>query len=335
MLKALFIGDPHFGKSPSYLAPGEWRKHVVNMLDAALENALRLKVHVLIVVGDIFDHNNPHPCDHAEFTDWVFRAKEATMQVIIIPGNHDYGDANYTALEPYSRMRDTVRVIKTPTTTKLKGIPVKFFPWSPPDVQHKIGDIKDRSPYLVIHHEEVKGAKMDNGWIADGFTPRKVDFLVGGHLHTHQLVGKQKRTVYVGTALPSHWNHDVQGFTYLTATMEDSKLVVQHEQIPYTPPFLLKEVTLERFLKVMGKREKVKTYYRVVAATGTSLPDDKRIVSRKFTGDKKSDKQEKNRASALSTLPSPMTWLVGRLPKDKQARAMHVLDSINRNDEED
>lgn len=330
MLKLLFVGDPHYGKNPSYLAPGEWRKHVTAMLDAALEAAIAKKVHYLVVVGDVFDNNNPHPLDHAEFTDWVFRAKERGVAVIVFPGNHDYGDADYTSLAPYAKMRDTVRVIAKPLTTKLKGVPVKFFPWSPPDVQHKIGDIKDPSPFLIIHHEEAKGAKMDNGWIADGFTPRAKDFLVGGHLHTYQLVGRLGRTLYVGTALPSHWNHKTKGFTLIKAKLVDGKLRVYHEQVPYSPPFKLVELSLAKF-KTLPATDKRKTYYRVIVPAGTPIPDDNRIVSRKFIGVSPSqqgllkDPKGKKRAKEL---PDPLVWLAMRFPEDRRERAMSILSNI-------
>ncbi len=332
MLKALFVGDPHYGRQPSYLPPGMWRKNVTHMLDAALAAALRAGVDCIVIVGDIFDHNNPHPLDHAEFTDWLFRAKEAGMQVIIIPGNHDYGDADYTALEPYTRMRDTVKVITKPTTTTLKHIPVRFYPWSPPDVQHKIGDIKGKKPYLIVHHEEIKGAKMDNGWLADGFVPRAKDFLVGGHLHTHQWVGK--RAIYVGTALPHHWNHNVKGFTIIKAEMKSGKLVIDTAQAPYIPPFFLRELTLKEYKKE-APNEKRLVYYRVIARTGVTLPDDLRIVSRKFIGDKEVANDNKSKPSALSELPSPVTWFLDRmnLPDDKRKRAMKVLSNLKVEDE--
>lgn len=327
-LNILFVGDIHLGRQPSYLTPATWRSHVTDMLDAALTNALRLQVHHLIILGDVFDNNHPHPQDHAEFTDWLFRAKESGMSVIIIPGNHDYGNAEYTALEPYTRMRNTVKIIKQATTITLNGVPVKFFPWTPPDAPNKIGDIKGKTPYLIIHHEEVKGAKMDNGWLADGFTPRAKDFLVGGHLHTYQLVGKLQRVLYVGTALVSHWNHAVQGFTLLTAKLVNGKLIVDHEQVPYTPPFLLKELSLKAFLKLRRQKDKIRTYYRVIAPTGKDLPDDKRIVSRKFVGGDKKKETSRTKTSSITNLPSPMSWLIGRLPKEQRKQAMKVLSSV-------
>lgn len=335
-LKLLFVGDPHLGRNPSYLTPGTWRKHVIHMLDAALEHADRQKVDALVILGDVFDHNNPHPQDNADFTDWLFRAKEAGIKVILIPGNHDYGDAEYTALEPYTKMRDVVKVFTKPITTKMNGVPVKFFPWSPPDVKHNIGGIKDKLPYLIIHHEEVKGAKMDNGWIADGITPRTKDFLVGGHLHTYQIVGRAERALFVGTALPHHWNHKVQGFTYLQAKFSKGQLHVRHEQLTYNPPFLLKEMRLSKFLKIKTP-EPVRTYYRIIAPVGKTIPNDNRIVSRKFDRSLESPANDNGKTekikTTIETLPSPIVWLVDRLPQEKRKRAMKVLSSLKVEDE--
>lgn len=335
MLKILTVGDPHLGRNPSFLKPGVWRKCVTDMLDAALANALRLKVHALVILGDVFDNNNPSPLDHAEFTDFVFKAKEEGVLVIVIPGNHDYIDSGADALEPYKRMRGMIKVINKPCTTKMQGVPVKFFPWSPPDVKTDFGAIKDKTPYLIFMHEEAKGSMMDNGWIADGFVPRPQDFLVGGHLHTYQLVGKRKRILYPGTALAGHWNHRTEGFTLLTARLKDGKLLVDHEQVPYEVPFKLREVPLAKF--PLHKRDKIKTYYRLIVKPGEEIPDDKRIVSHKRLGNEtRVDDAEATPTNGkrLDSLPNPKLWLVSQLPEAKRQRAMQILNSVENVTEE-
>jgi DNA repair exonuclease SbcCD nuclease subunit len=336
MLKVLTIGDPHFGRQPSFLKPGYWRKCVSDMLQAALDAALKAKVDVIVILGDVFDNNTPKPKDHAEFVDFVFKAHESGLKVIVLRGNHDYEDSESNALEPYEKMRGMIKVINKPTMLKLNGVMCKFYPWQPPDVHEDLGAIKSKTPMLVFHHTEAHGSKMDNGWLADGFHPDARHFYVGGHLHTWQLVGK--RAIYPGVALVHHWNHDPKGFMLLKANVEGNKLRVSHTQLPYVPPFWMRELSLADYRKA-AKTDKRRVYYRTILEPGDDVPDDKRVVSHKRIGTDavaNDNKKSKKKFRTLEdTLPNPLVWLVEQLPEPRRDRAHKILVAVPRNSEED
>jgi predicted phosphodiesterase len=332
MLKVLTIGDPHYGRQPSFLKPGYWRKCVSDMLQAALDNAVKASVDAVIILGDVFDNSRPTPKDHAQFIDFVFKSHEAGIKVIVLRGNHDYEEDGSNALEPYEKMRGMIKIINTPTTLKIKGITCKFYPWSPPDVHEDLGNIKVKTPMLIFHHTEAHGAKMDNGWLADGFHPDERHFYVGGHLHTWQLLGE--RAIYPGIALVGHWNHNPKGFMILKAELKGKRLRVAHTQVPYTPPFWMRELPLADYLKA-AKKETRRVYYRVILQPGETVPDDKRVVSHNRVGVANDNKKEKPQAKAsLDTLPNPVIWLVEQLPKHRRQRAHQILDSVPRNEED-
>lgn len=334
MLKVLTVGDPHFGRNPSFLKPGFWRKCVTDMLDAALEAALKANVDLMILLGDVFDNNSPSPKDHAAFIDFVFKAHEAGIKLITLRGNHDYEDADSNALEPYEKMRGMIRVITKPTTMKIKGVTCKFYPWQPPDVHENLGDIKTKTPMLIFHHTEAHGSKMDNGWVAEGFHPDERHFYVGGHLHTWQLIGK--RAIYPGIALSGHWNHAPKGFLILKAKLEDTRLRVQHTQSSYRAPFFLRELPLAEYL-IAAKKETRRIYYRVILQAGELVPDDKYVVSynRVSSQATANDNKKASKKTGMQTLPNPVVWLVNQLPKDRRDRAHQLITLVPRETEED
>lgn len=332
MLRLLCVGDPHIGKSPSFLKPGQWRSYVADMLETALKFAVNNTVSGLVIMGDTFDHPRPEPLDLAVLTAFLYKAHAAGLHVHIITGNHDYEEAGFDALEPFKVMSDKVTVYARETTTSLEGVPVRFLPWRPHDAQNSVSKFKSKTPHLVIMHDVISGAIMDNGWVAGTEEkPRRQDFVVAGHLHQHQKVGKN--AVYVGTALPSFWNHKPQGFTLVEAKLDSGKLNVTHYQIPYTPPFYMKEVKLSKF--PLNTADKHLTYYKVILKVGQKLPNDKRIVASKpskrvaRTIDHPSETDQKvGKLQGKQALPDPLNWLVSRIKSENQAKARAILSDI-------
>lgn len=150
-------------------------------------------------LGDFFDHvyrRGTVPVDTLNRLIRFFHS-EWRVDMIMIPGNHDYFDASETehALTPFKCVNPKIRVVDTPTT--IDG--ALWVPWRR-DRDTLLACFGSETPLAVFGHFDVVGAYMSNtqkseeGLKLEDFPQCPV---YTGHYHKAQLHGD--RVMYVGS----------------------------------------------------------------------------------------------------------------------------------------
>ena len=150
-------------------------------------------------LGDFFDHVYRRGTVPVDTLNRLIRFFHTEWQVdmIMIPGNHDYFDASETehALTPFKCVNPKIRVVDTPTT--IDG--ALWVPWRR-DRQTLLACFGSQTPRAVFGHFDVVGAYMSNtqkseeGLKLEDFPACPV---YTGHYHKAQLHGD--RVMYIGS----------------------------------------------------------------------------------------------------------------------------------------
>lgn len=92
----IVIGDPHLGKGVASLAKSSVGAGLnsriadqLNILEWSLQQAIDFIVSDIIVTGDIFEENKPHPTIISVFIQWLKKCTDNNVNVHLIRGNHD------------------------------------------------------------------------------------------------------------------------------------------------------------------------------------------------------------------------------------------------------
>ncbi len=151
------------------------------------------------MLGDFFDtvyRRGTIPVDMLN-TLLDFFAFEWKVHMVMIPGNHDYIDANETehALDPFRHTNDKITVLDVPTIINN----VLWVPWKRNNEELKEVFKKFEGQYNVIFgHFDVIGAHVNSNVLSDrGLSPS--DFpttAITGHYHRPQKIGP---VYYIGS----------------------------------------------------------------------------------------------------------------------------------------
>ena len=171
-----------------------------DMCDYALQHMIKY----ILIAGDIFHTNNPSSKVRAEIAlRFAYFSKEITF--ITCAGNHDTCGQWYSLQDlAYMNTRGFYFHWK-PTIHELEDGEIQMLPWG-----YKLSDIspfkKWKCPKVLLAHCEIRGAKMDNGYICEnGFDKEELkklgfDYIALGHFHTYQEVAPKIR--YSGSMFP-------------------------------------------------------------------------------------------------------------------------------------
>lgn len=132
MSRVAFLADLHIGNFAAHGGKSEGGLNLrgrltVETFRRALDISRAAAVDAVVLCGDVFHVNRPHPAVVAATQRAI---KEAGVQVIILPGNHDMEDATAadgnTACEP---LHPLARVVRVPTTLNV-GKRIRLVPFS-------------------------------------------------------------------------------------------------------------------------------------------------------------------------------------------------------------
>jgi DNA repair exonuclease SbcCD nuclease subunit len=201
----------------------------------------------LVMAGDIFDSASPSPLTISVFFELLQFAKDMKVSVYIIPGNHDCGVRYHSMmyLNEKFRLDTNMWLVAHPAVLMVENMKVLFLPHVPKaevDVEGyqeyvlgKISKEDSKNIEVVIGHAHIKGAsnasdvELEAGE-AVNFNPSgffKYELGVFGHIHKHQLVGKN---VYCGPVCTNSFDEAKleKGFVHVNDSL--------WEFIPYTVP---------------------------------------------------------------------------------------------------
>ncbi|HEX3035434.1 MAG TPA: exonuclease SbcCD subunit D [Thermodesulfobacteriota bacterium] len=142
-IKFIHVSDIHIGvethgKINSATGRNTRLEDILSSLDYVLNTAIKESVDLVLVAGDVFHRENPHPTEETEFAKRIQRlAAEAKAKVIIALGNHDYPSAfgRAAAVEIFPALNlDGVTIARRAdvysVTTKNGIIQVACLPWA-------------------------------------------------------------------------------------------------------------------------------------------------------------------------------------------------------------
>jgi exonuclease SbcD len=137
----IHFGDVHLGvETHGRTNPSTGRNtrldDVLGSLDYIVDRVLGDRVDLVLIGGDIFHRENPHPTEETEFAKRIKRMVEGGAEVVIVLGNHDYPSASgrAAAVEIFPALDlNRVHVVKSPEKIVLpvKGTKVQVLcmPW--------------------------------------------------------------------------------------------------------------------------------------------------------------------------------------------------------------
>jgi DNA repair exonuclease SbcCD nuclease subunit len=229
------MGDIHLEKLNYIFPDQDHLQPIFRSIDYAKDYAVSHGIKHFIQGGDIFEYPNPAQTTQVRFLANLRRKRKAPLQEWYIRGNHDYSEheEHATAIfKFFTQLDSNVSLFLSPEIVEIEGVPVCFlpYPYTKPEAT--------KYQKLVIAHQEFDGALRDNGMIIKDHKKFKSrDQWLLGHLHTYQSMGN---ALFSGTMLQYNFGEGLKkGFLHCHATFKRDKLTLEHQFIPYDPPYQL------------------------------------------------------------------------------------------------
>lgn len=191
--------------------------------DFIVEKAFEEDVDAVLFAGDAYKTRDPNPTQQRGFGERIAKLAKI-IPVILVVGNHDTPNAEGKAntLDIYSALEiDNVWVSRKPELlnipTKSGALQIITLPWLHKNDYKTIADklnilyekINPDSPAIFLSHAEVEGSQYgsEKGLaIANDVTiplpllqDRRLSYVALGHIHKHQVLGKDPLIVYSGS----------------------------------------------------------------------------------------------------------------------------------------
>lgn len=197
----LFVGDLHYGVAKD----DPWIQNIQReSVQQTIDICKKENIDTIIQFGDWFDVRKAITHVTMEFSrEMVELYREAGINIIIIPGNHDLHYKNQihpnSVTELLSRY-DNITIYDKPTTVDIDGTQIDLIPWMcEENTADILKHIKESSAEYCIGHWELNGFYFYKGMKSHGLEPdflKKYKQVYSGHFHTISEAGNVK---YIGT----------------------------------------------------------------------------------------------------------------------------------------
>ncbi|MCL5027272.1 MAG: DNA repair exonuclease [Chloroflexi bacterium] len=235
-LRLLHTADLHLGDD--YGGQGLAHRALERVVDTAIARA----VDIVIVAGDLFDHNRASSSD----VDFVLRQlARLAMPTVLLPGNHDPLDETsiYRQADLPGRCPN-VRLLSRPAGHLLRFPHLRLMVWGRPVVDHHPGfnPIADMPPrdgnhwHVAVAH----GIDVPEGEASDRSSPISIgeiassgwDYIALGHVHAFRNVSQEGKVVacYSGSPVPPSYPGEGTGCVVIVEL--DDELGVSLAQVP-------------------------------------------------------------------------------------------------------
>jgi len=217
----IHIGMENYGRLDPETGLSSRLQDFLKAYDAMVDYAVQEKADYFIFSGDAFKTREPTPTHLREFAKRIRRLAKAGIEVALLVGNHDTGNAAGKAntLDIYSALEtEHVHVIREPELVTVKGLQVVGIPWVSraefATVHDKIKslfkEVNPTQPAIVMAHASVSGAKygseravmMGGDFVLDKnvLDNPKISYVALGHIHQRQVItGTKVPMVYSGS----------------------------------------------------------------------------------------------------------------------------------------
>lgn len=142
-IKFIHLSDIHIGlQTHGKINPATGKntrlEDIVKSLDFVFDYALKESVDLVLIAGDIFHRENPHPTEEIEFARRVVNlVEESRTKVVMVLGNHDYPSARgkASAVEIFPALDiESVTIVRKPglhiLDTENGQVQIACLPWA-------------------------------------------------------------------------------------------------------------------------------------------------------------------------------------------------------------
>jgi DNA repair protein SbcD/Mre11 len=179
---------------------------------AAIDQSIELDVDLLLITGDLFDHNRVGDA----ILDWtVAQLDRADRPVVLMVGNHDTLDSAsvHHRFEAGSRCRQ-VQFLDDPDGTTVEVPGTDIVVWGRAMVEHEpsFRPLQGHTPRIEGRWHVIAGHGL---WVGTPMAGRSspifpediealdADYVALGHLHAHQVVSEKPLALYPGATASS------------------------------------------------------------------------------------------------------------------------------------
>lgn len=194
-----------------------------------------------------------------------------------ILGNHDFAHVGRTSIDVLQVFVDSgalknVHLFRKPEVMTIDGVDVGFVPFPHKD----LGELNSKKPKLIFAHIEEAGAIGDNGHPLKSqhlkLNRNKSDFVFSGHLHTYQVI-KKNRIIFNGAPFQKNFGEQgPKGFVEFKARYSEGELQVRSTFVDNRPEFKLVNLTIEEDADFDKIERNENILYKVTLGEGVIAP---------------------------------------------------------------
>lgn len=217
----IHIGMENYGRLDPETGLSTRLQDFLSAFDKMVDYAKDNKVDFFIFSGDAFKTREPSPTHLREFARRINRLTKSGVEVVLLVGNHDTGNAAGKAntLDIYSALeKEKVTVIREPSLIEVSGLQIVGVPWVSraefvgihDRLKELFKEVNPAKPAIVMAHASVSGAKygserqvmMGGDFVLERgvLDHPKICYIALGHIHQRQVVpGTKAPMVYAGS----------------------------------------------------------------------------------------------------------------------------------------
>jgi len=235
-MKAIVLGDTHFGGSYSLGTTNSYRQlnsrliDYANTFDRVIDHMKVEGIKHIIITGDIYEHRRPQAAEMSIFTEKLQRLREIGAHTHMVVGNHDIvRDQNATTLDMLKNLKiPNINIYKNVETVICSDgsedvINFIFFPFRTRQMfkcaenieavnrlssllQYELSMLKQGYKILIGHfmiQETTLGQTVANSPMNEIALPvsmfKDLDGVIMGHVHGHEIIKTDPFVSYIGS----------------------------------------------------------------------------------------------------------------------------------------
>lgn len=260
-MKALVLGDPHFGGGFNIGRVDPHRQINSRLIDQSnlfnyvTDYCVANGINTLILTGDIFESRRPTASETAIFAEKMARTSELEIHTHIVVGNHDITQAqNATTLDFLDELKlPFVHIYADIENVECGDFNFIFFPFRTRKMlkcrtnEEAIARLADRLNYqiepnktnILVGHLMLEGTNMTKAVMESHLSElvlpldmfKGLDGVIMGHVHPHQIIRKDPLVCYVGSMFRKKFDEGGQKKYFLTISKE-GELVFNFQSLP-------------------------------------------------------------------------------------------------------
>jgi DNA repair exonuclease SbcCD nuclease subunit len=271
-------------------------------LDLIAEDALKLKVDVIVFGGDIFHLKNFVDSQVIKLTMKKMEELSEIAPIVICPGNHDYRGwgSDPILLEILSEFSGNIHLptIGTHNEVTCFGWTIKIFPFTR-DIDSLNDQLKAHprtSKTIAILHQDMIGSMYGKFLVEKGLYPElladRFPFSFVGHFHDQKSMSP---TVWsIGSPLMLSFGEQDQGKGWLFLDTDEG--VVKQLLNTVSPRFRTAIVEVGDELPTISDEEAARDFFRFIIK-GSTIPDLSRFHWKRVKVEAVSDKKKRTSIS--------------------------------------